>query len=629
MTGIPNLDFTVYDAYIDDGTNVTGYIFHDTDQSRAADQSLRLQPVRQDVGNNPAEIRPESGDLFAQSDFSHGDGQEYFHHTGRDPRKFLHSEGFDISVPGKLTHLHRAILASGAAAMGDVAIAGGLPFYADGTDLYVGSGTIPGSWVLEDWDVTEARNTITSLASSGSELYLATSGTPGNGIHKRDSAGTWTHYVNDTNSLGFSKIAWVKNRLMAVSGTAVHEITAAGALPTAIETMAPGWVAKALFESGGFIYICWVNLDGGLSQVNHYGLNSGATAIERKGSTPLPQGQFATGGKGYLNTIFIGVGRLNSSGGYDPVLYQGVADATGIINYVKVVEEKGSGAIDLSIAAIEAFGEAVLYGWSLRAAASTLTAREGLGIFHLGPGAHAHHFATGNTASRKVLAIVLYKGRVLFAVEGVGLFYEDTTTFVAQAELIASVADWSNAGLKVWDRLEIAHRPLVSGTSVTMDFTTTHPDEADWDSAITSNTVAAEGKTSTLVTAISRLFDVRIRSNANAALTVDSTVLGFAVRSNPAPATPEFQITRTIRLFARDRKDDRAETLDQDPDAMRAALQALTYKWVKLYEPDATWTARIEGVATLEPLQPMERVTAGEPERSGYIMQIVLSGTRD
>ena len=200
---------------------------------------------------------------------------------------------------------------------------------------------------------------------------------------------------------------------MVVSGTAIYEITASGALPTAIETLAPGWVATKIFEAGGFIYVCWVNLDGGLSQINHYGLNSGATAIEKKGSTPLPQGQFAFGGKGYLNTIFIGVGRLNSDGGYDPVLYQGVADASGIINYVKVVEEEGSGSIDLSIGVIEPFGEAVLYGWSLRSGASTGVAREGLGIFHLGLGAHAHHFSTGNVTSRKIVALAIYEGRVL------------------------------------------------------------------------------------------------------------------------------------------------------------------------------------------------------------------------
>ena len=157
-TGIPALDFTVYDSYIDDGTNAVGYILHDTEQTRAGDQSLRLQPVRQDVGNNPAEIRPESGDLFAQSDFSHGDGQEYFHHTGRDPRRFLHSEGFDIAVPGKLTHLHEMLSATpgGALGMGDIAVADGLPFYVDGDDLYVGDGTFPGVWTLEDWDVTES-----------------------------------------------------------------------------------------------------------------------------------------------------------------------------------------------------------------------------------------------------------------------------------------------------------------------------------------------------------------------------------------------------------------------------------------------------------------------------------------
>ena len=207
--------------------------------------------------------------------------------------------------------------------------------------------------------------------------------------------------------------------------------------------------------------------------------------------------------------------------------------------------------------------------------------------------------------------------------------YYETTGYVAQAEMIPSVADWSNAGLKVTDRIEIAHHPLPADTSVTMDYTLKHPDEGDWSAAITSNVDDSEGKTSTLVNAISRLFDVRIRSNANPAQTAAPTVASFAARSYPIPDAPEYQLTRTIRLFSRDRKDARGELVNQDPDAMRAHLQSLAYRFVKLYEPDATWTVRVEGVATLEPVQPMERVTAGEPERSGWIMQVVLSGTRD
>lgn len=629
MTGIPFLDFTVYDFYVDDGTETVGYIAYDGQGASQADQSLRLQPVRQDVGNNPAEIRPESGDLFAQSDFSHGAGQEYFHHVGRDPRKYLRSEGFDIADQGKLTHLHELALAQAAVDCAGVVVADGIPFVTDGTVLYAGNGQFPGIWLPEDWDDGETRDDITAMASSGSDLYIATAaGANDNGVHKRDAAGVWTHEWDDTNSLGFSALAWVKDRLMAVSGTAIYELITPGALPSPIETLAPGFEATRIFEAGAFIYVCWVNRDGGLTQVSHYGLNSGGTAIEKKGSTLLPQGQLATGGFGYLNTIFIGVGRENSDGGLDPMLYQGVADASGVVQYVKVVEEEGSGLHDYSVGPMAAYGEAIVLGWSLAAASNNGAPREGIAIYHLGLNAFAHHLATGDDTPNRVCGIALYQGRLLLAVENVGLYYEDIGTFVEQAEMVPSIADWSNAGLKQWDRLEVTHRPLPDDTSVTLDFTVTHPDEDDWDDAIVSNVEGSEGASSTLSTAISRLFDVRIRSNANTAQDEAPTVLGFLVRSNPKPADPEFQFTRTIRLFSEDRKDDKAKTLKQNPDDMRLHLMDLAYRWVKVYEPDTTWNARVETVATLEPQQPIERVTAGEPQRSGWIMQLVFSGTR-
>src|SRR6266498_1831319 len=102
-------DFTVFDAYVNDGSDL-GLFFQDDPQNPPSNTTLRLKPVRQDTGNNPFEVRPEFGDIFAQGDFSHGAGQEYFHPTGRDPKKFLASEGFDISKPGKLRHLNAAVV---------------------------------------------------------------------------------------------------------------------------------------------------------------------------------------------------------------------------------------------------------------------------------------------------------------------------------------------------------------------------------------------------------------------------------------------------------------------------------------------------------------------------------------
>ena len=627
--GAPSRDFTRFDAYIDTPTESRGLLFYDELQPETT--ARRLQPVRTDVGDNPEEMRPDFGNFFGQADWHRGMGQRYFHRPGRDPAKFFWSEGFDVSEPGRLRHLRAVGQALASTTIGALAQAGGLPFVADGTVVRRGNGNFPGTWTAEDPHAGETpATTVEDLTAEGARLFAALGN---NGVHVRSSGGTWSHYKPDgTTNLAISpatRVAWVKDRLMVVGGTdsrSIYEVTSSSS-PPPVETLPEGWRFEHIFEAGGFIHACAINTAAGLSRVHHYGLNSSGTALEKKSSTPLPKDQICFSGAGYLGLAFLGVGRRNADGGYDPILYRAtIRSDTGELDYVEVREEAGSGTADLGVRAIAPLGETVLVGWSLGSGAFG-GARDGLAIYHFGRDSFAHHLRTsGGGGARRVVDILPFAGRVLFSLAGGGLYYEDLATYVGSAQLVSSLADFGSAGLKIWDRLELAHEPLPSGTSVKFEYATTPQENATWTEAFTSGTAGSEGTSVRLSGVRARFFAVRLDSLAQPGAA--PVILGFSVRANPSPQQPEYQLVRYVRLLSRDRRDERAELVYQDPRELLRWLQDRLWTFVDFHEPGFSWTAWVEDVSTVEPAQPLYDSTSGEPLRDAFVVRLVMTGVR-
>jgi len=622
-------DFSRFDAYIDTPTESRGLLFYDKLQPETT--ARRLQPARTDVGDNPEEMRPDFGNFFGQADFHRGMGQRYFHHRGRDPARFFWSEGFDVSEPGKLRHLRAVGQALASTTIGALAQAGGLPFVADGTVVRRGDGNFPGTWTAEDPHAGETpATTVEDLTAEGARLFAALGN---NGIHVRSSGGIWSHYKPDgTTNLAISpatRVAWVKDRLMVVGGTdsrSIYEVTGSSS-PSPVETLPEGWRFEHIFEAGGFIHACAVNTAAGLSRVHHYGLNSSGTALEKKSSTPLPKDQICFSGAGYLGLAFLGVGRRNADGGYDPILYRAtIRSDTGELDYVEVREEAGSGTADLGVRAIAPLGETVLVGWSLGSGAFG-GARDGLAIYHFGRDSFAHHLRTsGGGGARRVLDILPFGGRILFSLAGAGLYYEDLATYVGSAQLVSSLADFGSAGPKIWDRLELAHEPLPSGCSVKLEYATAAQENATWTEAFTSGSAGSEGTSARLSGVRARLFAVRLNSVAQPGAAPE--IRGFSVRANPSPLQPEYQLVRYLRLLSRDRRDERAELVYQDPRELLRWLQDRLWTFVDFHEPGFSWTAWVEDVSTVEPAQPFYDTTSGEPLRDAFVVRLVMTGVR-
>lgn len=607
-TGVPILDFTRYDAYIDD----LPFLYHRGEGSSEATVSLPLRPQRTDQGDNRFEMRPEFGDPFSQGDFSGGALQEYFHRPTRDEASFFTSEGFDISEQGVLRHLNSTLEDGNYTSPTALVQAGGLPFFAHSNDVVRGDGAFPGAYFNENPHVAEGAVAVLDLAAQGAKVFAALGA---NGVHVRSSGGTWSHFQPDgsTNlSVGnATRVEWVKDRLMVVGngGDKIHEI-AASSTPPAIETLAEGWTFEHVFESGPFVMACTVNTNAGRSRVHAYKLNTAGTALEKKTSTPLPKGEFAYCGISYLGRTFVAGGRQNSSGGYDAILYEGLVDVDGNLALQLIAADATAAANDYSIREMESLRSAISFGW-------VTSTRTGLGIFHLARNAFAQHIVASGAA--RTTSVMSFKGRLLFT-NSTGLFFERLATPVTSANLVTSIADWNNAGFKTWDLFQIVHDSLDTLTTVEIQYTIAHPDAGEWLSALISSITGSTGREVRVEDLRSRIFAVKIISVASGIMS--PKIRSYSVRAMPSPERTEWQLTRSIRLLSDDRKDINAEKIYMAPRAMLSTLRALAYRWVTIYEPDATYVGWVEAVAD----QPLNNVinaeTLGSAEREGYVVEI-------
>lgn len=201
-------------------------------------QQIRTQA---DSSKSPSEqsLNPEGLWRRAQESWHHGAGQTYRDKTDGDEFRYDTSKGVDPWTPYRLSLLPGAdsILTSASTNLkGEPA---GSRFYAnDGTALKYTTD-------LANWTTVTGTSgqSLTGLASDGFNVY-AGSGTAG--IYKTDTGtGAAASFVTGTVS---GPVAYVKGRLMCANGPSIYNITAAGALPTALFTQnnsAFSWVGFA------------------------------------------------------------------------------------------------------------------------------------------------------------------------------------------------------------------------------------------------------------------------------------------------------------------------------------------------------------------------------------------------
>lgn len=613
-------DYTTFDAYLDG----TGLVFYESSDARASKQTSPLRAPRQDVGNNPFEQLPDFGDYFAQGSFAGGAGQAYFHRPERDETRYYWSEGFDIQKDGSLIHLHQMAevhAATNPAAPTFLEVFDDVP-YAGQADDVVFSTTGLGAWTTSDPGA--ATQNIVDGTTNGQYLYAAAGS---DGVHRLDTAATW----NMSWATGTARLVeWVKDRLIVCGDNTIHEVTAGGAIPAAFHTLPTGWTFSSIFESGAFIMATAHNASSGQSRIYAYGLNSGGSALELKTSTPMPRGEKATSGVSYLGRTFIGAGKINSDGGFGPVFYQAEVDSTGNLSLDKVASSdlSDAGSDDLSVRCFEILGDRIVFGWSVHDT-NVRGRRVGLAAYNLARNAFYHHLSIEGLANdRAVVGIKFYRGRILCAVENEGVYAEDLNLMTPSATLETSIADWNNAGFKVWDRFEVAHTSLPPGASVSIEYSNVHPDEQAWVGVITSTIPGSTGVKTTDFDVKVRRLTMRIISTATVAETQAPSITSFTVRSAQAPDVTEWVLKRFIQVADVVQRQPNGQIQYLDPQAILQQLESTAYSRVTWEEADGGWNAFVQEISHIQPVLPEYEDASGESQKDVHIVGLTMIGSR-
>lgn len=618
ITSADTRDYARYSAYLDDQPLIK-YFGEGSQNSIGA---IPLEPPRTDTLANSAEMPSALGREFAQTDWSHGQGQNYFHKRSSDTAKALYLEGFDTSEIGLLRHLRDTVesTTTTVAGSGKTVKHGGYIFIADGTAIRRYS-DITGARTNIDPQAGEAATTVSDLASDGTNLYAAL-GT--NGIHiSTDDGTTWTHHSDAQAIL----IAFVKERLVAATARLLYVITAAGAAPSPTTSLRSGWTFTDIGESGEKVYASCIYDNGGKSRIYHYGLDSSLNFIEQ-GSSVLPDDDLCYSVTGYLGMVLLGCGRKNSAGGRDALLYKAIPSEGGYLPIELVAESEGAGATDLSVKHITTYGRKFLCSWSLGSAAN-FGSRTGIAVYDPALDSFSNHLSinVGGTAEA-VLSIETYKGRIILSSAG-GVFYEDLIRYKASAFIITSTADFNNAGPKSWDRTRLSYKALPNGASIAAQYSIRRPEENVW-SAISSATIPGSTEaTFTHANLESPRWTLKIISTSIADQTSAPEIEGFATRSSQTTSEPEYRIVRTFILA--DKLSVGKFGVSFEVRKVRDFIENRYRETFDYFEADYPngFYVRLSNYSVVEPDDTVYQLSDGTRPDDLYLVTVVLEGVRN
>lgn len=639
-------DFTRYHAYlvaaelIDPAEYPDGLpLMYYGGEKRHA-RSLTPEPPRIDTGDNPAELQSGYGKRFAQESFTGGQYQRYFHRTGRDPARFLRSEGLDFSAD-RVRHLKQTSSMGGSIAdLGKIVQARGFLYIAAGDSAIYRTADMVSTVTENPHAADPAGQPLLDITSDGTNVYAALAN---NGVHASLNGAAWAHWkpdgVNDLNISGPTNSAflvrYVKARVMVAgnSGRGMYEVVNSST-PTRIGNLLPlGWEFIDIGENGEFIYAIAGNESAGMCRILHYGLDAAGTAIEQKGTSPMIYGTLFRSFLGYQDQVFLGGGVKNEAGGFDPVLYQGIPNESGHLRLVKLLEDEGASfGTDLSVYALYPDGDSLLLGWSM-GTANPYGRREGIARYDLAREALFHSYADlpSSGSVDRVKGITRFLGRLAWTTD-VLKYVDSVQGYGTEGFVISSVADFVSAALKTWDLVEISHKPLPPDSQLDVYYTTKMPEENSWTLLGTSNTVGSEGKSFRLTGVSSRFFALKIVSRTGVtAGTVDVSpeFLGWSVRAVPKSSPAQWIIERTI-LLARSMRHPTSnkEAFVNDPDARLIELQDLYEGWATLYERNVTYDVLIAEMETVDPAEPIIHSSNGTIDEEAHVVKLSMVATK-
>ena len=398
-----------------------------------------------DQSNTPGEqsISPENFWRRSQENWCNGVGQSQQDRKGSTDTRFNSIEsryftgkGINPWKPYEISLLNGTTQKKASANSSlQVCVVGTSAYMIDGGQIYVSSDGALASWTL----VTGYAGTCNSICTDGTTLYLATT----TAIYTVTGSAA-TSYVTSPASI----LAYVKGRLMAIVGTAMYNITAAGSLPSALLTKNTGWTWVGF--AGGQSMIYSVGYSGGKSSTFRTGILADGTALAVPiNSGDLPDGEIATSIYSYQGYVVIG-----SALG---VRFCSVA-SDGSLNIGSLIPTTSP------VYCFDGQGSQIWYGLTNFDSVSSGLGRMDLTTFPstLTP-AYASDLMAGVTSSPvqgAVRSVQQYNGYHIFTVDGYGLYAETLGVPVASGTFTTGWIGYNLIDAKVALFLDIAHYAL-------------------------------------------------------------------------------------------------------------------------------------------------------------------------
>ncbi len=569
-------------------------------------QTVDPEPRTPNLSENPEDMRVESGQSFSRSDFGGGEGLRRAHRregTPRDFTRFYDSKGVSITPSAKageavsVTLLKSSTQLRSHNASSDnwiTILVGGTLFTTTShqrvdvsTDPTVASPT----WSSENPHDAEGDEEVNGLTALNGEVYAALGS---NAIHKRTTAGVWSHW-SDLNPGSPVKLEAVKERILAWWSTKLYEAKAGANSVLLMDTGSWTGVADAgshivAVNTNGYAYM-WASEDGELV----------LQAQTRISSSPDEELTAVTAVGGL---VFFASKEDDSSNLPVGRLYRGVLIG-GQIREIQLLRT-WSTAQPFGYPLVLARSRDAIW-WTIQSSSTTAEVWK----YSLTTGGVFRDLEiTGTTPRVGGFSIVSIDDRLFVHIRAgataadSGIWREDTT-YGDTGYLITPLVDFYSAAAKTWVGTRLHTGTLPTGTQAVLAYSTNpaaidNPAHASWTDAITATPAAPGDSAETPITGTeSRYIAAKLTLTPNGTNTSTPEVLAFALRGIHQPAEHDYALPVNIsdRLELPHRK---PLTVNGVGDAVYEKLQTLVGKaaTVTLLRPDESVIGQLRTLST-------------------------------
>lgn len=449
-TGVTSLVPSVYPVAI----NGRPYM---VDQKSGRFQRGYEQRVRdsQDISTAPGEAAINPGGLWrrGQDSWHLGAGQEYADAAGAQDFRFYRSKGINPWEKGHIRLLNKTVLRGNSTFTGT-----NLPMLEVNGYVYVGDGntlkytTNPfaesPTWTSVTGGDTPAATAINDITTDGKQIYVAYNNqgvlmtTPG-------SANNTDHYATSGGTYNYMKLGFAKGFVLGfhndITNSHVHAIPYAANTShgTAVATIRdPNFTCAGFAGGQSHIYVAGRSNDTGL--VYKLGIKSDGTIDVAVVALETPIGEYPTGIFSYLGFILLGTNkgvRFCSS------------DNNGNLVAGSLIPTSGD------VTGFTAEDRFVWFTYTNYDGTSGGLGRLDLSVF-TAPNTPAYATDLMYDSTAAVKSVVTLSNKRVFAISGIGVIAEDSTSLVASGEIELGTYRWGIPDRKFVAKVDVRSEPL-------------------------------------------------------------------------------------------------------------------------------------------------------------------------